>query len=77
MPLIIIDQVDPDACDENFHPGYVVGEAGVLDPFKNVTYSAYGLTVDAAREVFDTNRRLWERSSGVADGRQMRRLLGG
>jgi hypothetical protein len=68
--LVILEQVQTPS--ENFKPGYIPGEAEVLDPYTGVLYSAYGLTVEDAQERSDYQRRLWEKNRTFGSGRSVR-----
>ena len=67
--LVIIDQVDVEAQDENFHPPFLVGDPGVLDPNKDVVIPSYGITDEESTARIKSVYSLWSRSDGVSGGR--------
>jgi hypothetical protein len=69
--LIIMDQVDPDDCDPNFKPPFLIGAPEVLDPYTNVMLPSYGITDEAADAQLHSVYTLWRQSSGISGGRNI------
>jgi hypothetical protein len=67
--LIILDQVDVESQNPNFHPPFLVGCPEVLDPYTNVMLPSYGITDTAAADYIHGMYILWGKSSGVSGGR--------
>jgi hypothetical protein len=67
--LIIINQLDPEVCDPNFKPPYLVGAPEILDPYNDVMLPSYGITDSQSNDRIHAVYALWARRSGISGGR--------
>lgn len=74
--LVIINQVDPEAQDPNFHPPFLVGDPGVLDPYTDVQISPYGITDTDSDARIHFIYNLWNKDNGISGGRFTKELPG-
>jgi hypothetical protein len=75
--MIIMDQLDPENQDPNFHPEFLVGAPEILDPYNDVMIPSYGITDQESASRIRSVYSLWEKDNGISGGRRTIETPGG